>query len=315
MTTAETGSDRRAAPPDFVLDLLRELRASGYRPAAWARFFARSWRSSQDTAREHPRLVASWRRVTVGLALGEAAALGGEALLGGHDGRVSALRALPGTALCLTYTLGDAYVHLGMNQPRRGEPLFETLGGATALTLARGAATGLLIGHLLGGRPAPRALAASALAIAIASDIGDGRLARTTHHTTRLGAYLDGEVDFGFGVTLALTFMARGWLPRWLATLLLARWVGPLAYTLACYFGTIDRVVINSTAIGRAAGIAQTATVAISLLPDRISARIPRLRRALHLATGALLLAAPLTQLARARVRTPSRLQRRSAGP
>ena len=289
-----------AEPPDFVLDLLRELRADAYRPRAWGRFFARSWRVSRRTARAHPRLVASWRRTAGALALAESAALAAVARAGGEQERDAAVRALPGTALCLAYTLGDAYVHLALNQPaERAAPLHESLGMPTALTLVRGTASGLLLGYLLGGRPAARPLAAAALGVALATDVADGALARATHRTTRLGAYLDGEVDFGFGVALGLTLLARGWLPRWLAALLLARWLAPLGYALASYFGGIARVEIGSTAVGKAAGVAQAVTIGIALLPERVSGRVPGLRRALHLTTAALLIAAPLSHLAR----------------
>lgn len=300
MALDEMTAPPAADTPDFVLDLLRELRADGYRPSAWGRFFARSWHVSRRTACEHPRLVASWKWTALALALGDAASLLAAAHADGDEAWITAARALPGTTVCLAYTLGDAYVHLAMNQPDRAAPLYETLGVPTALTLARGAASSLLLGHLLGGRPASRELAAAALGVALATDLADGALAHAQHRTTRLGAYLDGEADFGFGLALGLTLLARGWLPRWLAVLLLARWTAPLGYALTRYFGGIARVEMGSTPVGKAAGLAQAATIGVALLPERVSGRFPRLRRALHLATAALLIAAPLSQLARA---------------
>ncbi|MGH2486855.1 MAG: hypothetical protein ACRDHE_12670, partial [Ktedonobacterales bacterium] len=144
------------AGADFALDLLAELRASNYRPAGWLRFLGRSWRQSRRAAKANPRLVASWAGVTVALGLSEAAVLALEGLL---DDPHAARRAVPGTALFLATAQFDAYVHLGMNHPQRGDPLYTDLGLPTALTLARRAAAGLLFGHLLAGGPANRLLA------------------------------------------------------------------------------------------------------------------------------------------------------------
>ncbi|MFI5273283.1 MAG: CDP-alcohol phosphatidyltransferase family protein [Ktedonobacterales bacterium] len=287
-----------AAPaPDFVLDLLRELRAGNYLPPAWGRFLWRSWGVSRATAREHPRLAASWRRHAAGLALAAAAALGLEAAAGGAEGRHAARGAAPAAALCLGYTLFDGYVHLALNRCARGEPLHETLGVPSTLTLARGTVAALLFAHLCARTAATKPAVIAALGIAIVTDIADGTLARATGRTTRLGAYLDGEVDFGFGIALWLTLAARRLLPAWLVALSLVRWMGPLVYALGSYFGWANRIDIGSTVTGKAAGVAQAATVGVALLPARFTARVPRLRTALHVATAALLLAAPLMQL------------------
>src|SRR5215831_4011996 len=81
--------------PDFVLDLLQELRANRYRPAAWARFAGRSWRRSQQTAQAHPPLVHSWRRAAVGLTAVEGTLLLAEARIGGIEGLTAARRSAP----------------------------------------------------------------------------------------------------------------------------------------------------------------------------------------------------------------------------
>jgi len=281
---------------DFVLDLLAELRARHFRPRGWLRFFGRSWQRSQATASAHPRLVASWARVGGGLACAEAAALALEARLGARAG---ARRALAGTAVCYAAAQLDTYVHLGLHQPRRGEPLYPTLGGATALTLARRGIAGMFVGHLLGGRRLPRGLVLVLLAAASASDVADGALARRKQRVSRLGAYLDGVADFELGAALTLTLAAERLLPRWLAVLLLARWVGPLAFTLARYFGAGSRVALDSTAIGKAAGVAQAVTLGAALMPATSGGMLLRARGGLYVATAVLLVAAPLSQLLR----------------
>jgi phosphatidylglycerophosphate synthase len=299
--TTKTGEQAELAPTeeanaDFVLDLLAELRERHFRPRGWLRFFGRSWQRSQATATRHPRLVASWARVGGGLACAEVAALAIEARLGA---RGPARRAIAGTAVCYAAAQLDTYVHLGLHQPRRGEPLYPTLGGATALTLARRGIAGIFVGHLLGGRRLPRGLALALLAAASASDVVDGALARRRQRVSRLGAYLDGVADVELGAALTLTLAAERRLPRWLAALLLARWAGPLAFALASYFGAGSRVALDSTAIGKAAGVAQAVTLGAALMPATQGDMPPRARGALYVATAVLLVAAPLSQLLR----------------
>jgi len=284
-----------------VLELLAELRAAGYHPGAWWRFFARSWQRSRETARAHPALVRSWAATAGALAAAEAGALALEAGVEGE--RSTALRAIPGATLAFAFTHFDVYCHLGMNARRRGDEPYPSLGLATRLTLARGACAGLLWGHLLGGRPAGRWLLLAALTGAGVTDIADGAVARARGRVTRLGQYADSQADVGFGVAYTLTLAARRWLPHWLVALLLARWLAPFAFALASYFGWVRRVPIQSTNAGRVAGVAQAATLAAALLPDGVPARVAPYRRALHFATAALLVAAPLAQ-ARALLRT-----------
>lgn len=300
-----SSSDCAPISTDVVLDLLDTLRADHYTLTGWARFGARSWHIARQTAGAHPRLARSWRRVAIGLALAEVGTLIAEAHLGGVNGRTAARRAAPGAALCLAYTLGDAYVHLGMNQAATGAPLYDTLGLPTILTLNRSAVAGLLAGHLIGdlaGRaPVSGAVLSLALAAASVTDIADGQLARTMGRSTRLGAYLDAEADVALALAMTMTLVARRALPGWLATALFARWLTPFAYALTAYFGQAGRVPIGSTRVGKVAGVAQMATLGLALLPERALKRAPGLRCALHVSLAALLVAAPLAQLAQAR--------------
>ncbi|HEY7983248.1 MAG TPA: CDP-alcohol phosphatidyltransferase family protein, partial [Ktedonobacterales bacterium] len=186
----------------FAAEVLTELRAGQYRPRAWARFLARSWRRSRTTAAAHPALATSWARLSATLALGTAVALAGEARVGT---RGAAWRAIPATSLCLAYQQLDVYAHLGLHAPIPGAPLRAAIGAPTTLTLIRGSAAGLLWGHLIAGRPVSRGQLGTALGLAGATDIADGALARARGQTTRLGAYLDAEADLSFGLAAALT--------------------------------------------------------------------------------------------------------------
>lgn len=285
--------------PDIVSTLLGDLRHGHYQPGAWARFLGDSWHISARTAQDHPQLVRSWRHTSVGLVMTEATLLGAEALLGGEAGRSIVRRAAPGAALCLAYTLADAYVHLGMNQGTHGAPLNDTLGLPTILTMTRGMVAGVLSGHLLGGAPAPPRLTHAALATAGITDLADGYFARRLRRTTRLGAYLDSEADVAIGLAFALTLAARRALPGWLVAGILARWLVPLAYALFRTFGQASHVPISATLPGKAAGLAQSATFALALLPAHVAEWASGLRRALHLVTAGLLVAAPLAQFVR----------------
>lgn len=293
-------TDEAVARADIVLDLLDELRAARYAPSGWARFGLRSWRTAQCTAGKHPRLTRSWRRVAIGLALAEVVVLAAEARLGGDDGR-AARRAAPGVVLCLAYTLADVYVHLGMNHETRGVLLHDTLGFPTILTLSRSAVAGMLLGHLIGRVPIQRDVISLTLVTASITDVADGYLARKMGCTTRLGAYLDSEADFGVGMAMTLTLLARRDLPRWLAAGMLARWIMPFAFALISYFGQGKRVPISSTLAGKASGVAQTMTLGLALLPARRQQGFPELQRALHVTTLMLLIVAPLVQLMKRR--------------
>jgi phosphatidylglycerophosphate synthase len=146
---------------------------------------------------------------------------------------------------------------------------------------------------------------AAALAVAGATDVADGLLARRTGSGSRLGQYLDGAADFSVGLALALTLAARGSLSPRLAALLVARWTLSPAYALGSYFGRARRAPLGSTPIGKAAGVAQAAVLAAGMLPAKAQRRLGRARAPLFAVAGALFVAAPLAHAWRA-VRMPA---------
>ncbi|HLJ81159.1 MAG TPA: CDP-alcohol phosphatidyltransferase family protein, partial [Ktedonobacterales bacterium] len=217
--------------------------------------------------------------------------------MGTGEARDTARRVGPLAALWLSIAQADTYVHLGLNNPAHGTPVFESIGTPTTLTLARRGIAALLWGHLLAKRPAGQGYLALALVAALATDVADGAVARARKRTTRLGSYMDGLADFELWTGLALTLGARRLIPRWLLALLLMRWLGPLAVACAAYFGKVRRVPLSSTALGKMCGGAQAAVIAAALLPDGMRKRIAPLRAPLHAATAVLLVAAPLAHL------------------
>jgi phosphatidylglycerophosphate synthase len=197
-------------------EILRELRANSYRPAAWARFLARSFERARVTRRErrheHHQIVLVG---AVGLAAWAA---------------VAAFEPWPTLAGALWWLFVVAMLdwHLGMLEDDRGRPL-RRLGLPNLLSLARAAVVPVL-------PVASPALLAAVLIPAGLADAIDGPLARRRGEETRLGVWLDGSVD-----TLALSAAAvgaarNGLLPWWGATLVLGRQTLPWLFVSLAYF-------------------------------------------------------------------------------
>jgi len=221
-----------SAGTDWTRELLRELRAQRYRPAAWARFLARSFARASATRRERRREHRQTLRAgAAGLAAWSA---------------VAPFRPWLAIAGALWWLLAVAMVdwHLGMLEDDCGRPLHR-LGLANLLTLARVA----LVPALVAASPA---LLAALLAPAGASDVVDGPLARRRDEQTRLGAWLDGGGD-GLVLSAAAVGAARhGLVPWWAAALVLARhglqWLAvALAYFLRAEPPARDGVVAART--------------------------------------------------------------------
>lgn len=142
-------------------DLLRDLAAGRWRPAAWAQFLGAAAGRSVDQARLHPR------------ALAEVSAL---------HGLLLAVAPPSGRRWVSTSWL-LASTHLGLLEDR------SHLGPADLLTLARGSLPAVVSARhpWLAG-------------LAMATDFVDGRLARHTGTTTPFGAYADVFADASFWI-------------------------------------------------------------------------------------------------------------------
>lgn len=139
-------------------ELLAGLRAGRWRPGAWARFAARSARRSAQQAARHPR------------ALAEVTVLHGMlALLAGRAGR---------RRVAASWVM--AATHLGLLDTRR------SLGAANVITLLR--ANLPAIGGPVRWLPA----------LALASDLADGRIARRAGAVTAFGTHADSLADAAF---------------------------------------------------------------------------------------------------------------------
>jgi phosphatidylglycerophosphate synthase len=136
--------------------------------------------------------------------------------------------------------------HLGMVEEEDGRPAM--LGAADACTLARAWLVPV----------AADAAHPAAVALAAASDVLDGRLARASR-TTRAGRDLEGLVDLCFAIAALRGARRAGGLSRAAVAAELARLGAGLGFTLWTYFG---RAVPPSPALVRAARLLTPVRVA-----------------------------------------------------
>lgn len=278
--------EERAGGADFVVELLTELRAGRYAPAAWARFLGRSWQRSVDDARSEPKLVRS--------CLLQSALLAGLAALAlrWHWRRVPPCgRARQAGEVALLLLLQQAYValHLGMTQADATSPRFDRLGVAYFLTMLRGLCAMLLITADADDRP----LFALLLAIGGAADALDGPIARRSGAGSRMGRMLDPMADVAFYSAATWAAVRRRTLPAWFGGLALERFLLPVGAGLYRYFWQVRTLEAEHTIWGMRAGVLLTVLATLGAVR-------PRLARALCLPTAAALILASALQLRRA---------------
>jgi phosphatidylglycerophosphate synthase len=258
-----------AEESSFSIAVLEQLRADHYRASAWLRMFSASWVQARTTAAAHPSLVSDWRRITGTLS---AATILYAMYTAKRHGRFAAWKsAIPLTLATLALS-GDQYVHLGLHRQETGE-LYPHLGPAMMLTAVRswvgmGAGSRWLV-----GMPLTNDEALVALLVILASDMGDGWVARRCRLSSGLGYYLDGEADVISWTALTLTQVQRRLVPAWFLVVHGLRWGLPLALGFRRTFATAKPVMLNHSRMGRVAGASQallaTSAIASSLRAAR----------------------------------------------
>jgi phosphatidylglycerophosphate synthase len=200
----------------WTRDVLRELRADSYSPAAWVRFLARSLERARVARIEHGREHRQ-------------AVLAGVVCLAAWAA-VAAVRPWLALAGALWWLLVVAMLdwHLGMLEDGRGRPLHR-LGLPNLLSLARAAVVPVL-------PVASPALLAAILIPAGLTDAIDGPLARRRAEETRLGRWLDGTVDTLVLSAAAVGAARHGLLPWWAAALVLGRYLLQVLAVALGYF-------------------------------------------------------------------------------
>ena len=278
----------------FVVDLLETLRHERFSPAAWARFFARSWEMSQHTANAYPGLKHSWRRVS--LVLGVLAFV---LLIASYrlEGWAITVRLLPGFLFCVGWQIGDLYWHLGLNRHLLTGTLLPGIGVANFCTQLRGLIASYLLGRLIGGMPTPTIMILSAFLCGMVTDILDGYIARRTHTWSKLGQISDGEADFCLYLAVTIMLIQQHVLPLWVGIVMLARFLLPLLAALVSYFLLAQPVRFGSTFWGKCAGLLQCLYFLVLLAPAQLSVVTRSVNLPLLLITLAFMIAAPTAQI------------------
>ncbi len=278
----------------FVVDLLTTLRHEKFSPMAWARFLARSWKMSRQTADDNPGLKRSWSRVSIALCV---LALMLLVASFGLEGPAITLRLLPGFLFCVAWQINDIYWHLGLNRQQQTGALLPGVGIANFCTQLRGLGASYLLGRLAGGVPTPTVLILLIFLSGIITDILDGQIARRTYTQSKLGQITDGEADFCLYLAVTLMLMQNSTLPVWVGILMLARFLLPLLAALASYFILAHPVRFGSTVWGKYAGLAQCLYFLILLAPAQLDGIKRLVNIPLLLVTLVFMVAAPTAQI------------------
>jgi len=98
------------------------------------------------------------------------------------------------------------------------------------------------------------------------TDSIDGAVARLTNSHTALGAYIDPLADKLLLVSSFLILAFLGFIPRWLAILVVSRDVIILVGFAVLYFITNHSVAVRPTLIGKASTFFQLLTVTLALI-------------------------------------------------
>lgn len=96
---------------------------------------------------------------------------------------------------------------------------------------------------------------AGLIVAALATDGLDGRIARLTGRETRLGKQLDHAVDYMLGGLAAVLAAGQGWIPLWVAILILLRFALPVLALLVSYFWRADLPPEQAMGSDRVAGM------------------------------------------------------------
>ena len=255
--------------PSFSVRVLAALRADGYRPRAWGAMLAQSWQQARHTAQAHPHLVRHWRRLVGGESAATLLLLVATAR---RQGSATALgSAIPLVAITAAQA-GDIYAHLGLHRDAHDQH-YPTLGAANHLTALRGWVAAWLASRLMAHAPLTDNELLAALVLIGATDVADGRIARSLAQTSPLGRYLDAEADVLAWLALTMAQIQRQQLPPWFLGVAALRWGMPLAVGLARTFIEADPVPLTPSTIARASGVAHAALALTAMLAARHTAR------------------------------------------
>lgn len=203
----------------WAREQLDAFRAARFQPRSLGAFLAASQRRAGEVRRARPELARQSRAwIGAGAAGWIGLAAAGREPFRGHV--AWGLGWWAAVAVMLDW-------HLGMVETSDGRP--RPLGAADAMTLARA-----WLVPLAADDPAPLICA-----LAAASDVLDGRLARRAE-PTRIGRDLEGLVDFSFAVAALRGARRHDLVSRGVVGAELARLGAGFAYALGVYFGRAE---------------------------------------------------------------------------
>jgi cardiolipin synthase len=266
----------------FVEEYLRELRQDRFAPAAvwlYARRIAARVREQLDA---NPGVVRSVWLVALGFFAAAFAAAVGMALV--YDRHI-AYDFFLHTALWIIPAFGFVTLYLELLRDHEGFRL-SALNVPITLTLMRlvlvpGIALFLLERHYHA--------ALLAYALAAASDVADGWLARRWNQVTRFGTVLDPLVDIVFNLALFFALAAADLLPAWVFWTAAARYA-VLLVGGACLYVFVGPVRIHPTLFGRLTGVVMTGLVGLLLLLHAVGGQVQeRLGPLTEIALGVML--------------------------
>jgi cardiolipin synthase len=231
----------------FVEEYLQEVRAAGYRLAAWALYFSKSWRKVKGDAAANPDAVRSILLLALALfGLFFLLSLG----LAFATDLATARRVLLWTGALLVPISGALLLHVGLLTDRAGYPL-PSVNLPTVVTVLRLVVIPLLVIAVVEGH---WRTAFWVFLVAAWSDVADGWLARRTRQETRLGQVLDPITDILFHLSLFVALHAANLVGAWVLWLAVLRYGGLLVGGI---FLTVTRgpVRIQSTLPGKVTGL------------------------------------------------------------
>ena len=246
----------------FVEEYLVDLRQSGFRLRAWARYVRRCLKLARESAFERPLMVRSIALVgVVGFLVLLAAAL----VLAFAAERGLAFQVFTQCGLVLLFGLAVTAAHVRLLVRPDGRPV-DRFNPANILTLSRLVLIPAMLafvsyGHL---RLALFTFLAGGL-----TDVLDGWLARRRGDATDFGRIFDPVVDVLFNSALFIALFAVKLIPAWVLVLILTRY-GLLfggATVLYLFRGPVQ---IRPTVLGKTTGVVMTLLVA-ALVGGRVA--------------------------------------------
>lgn len=237
----------------FVEEYLVELRQSGFRPSAWARYAARCLKLARESAFGRPVMLRSIALVGI---VGFLALLAASLVLAFTTEAGLAFQVFTQCGLVLLLGVAAAAGHVRLLVRPDGTPI-DRFNPANILTLSRLVLIPAMLAFVAHGH---LALALVTYLVGGLTDVLDGWLARRRGDATDFGRMFDPVVDILFNMALFLSLFAAGLLPAWVLALIMTRYGLLLGGAVVIYLFR-GPVHIRPTVLGKTTGVVMTLLV------------------------------------------------------